>query len=68
MTFETGINGQLYDLQSAFGLAHVLAAFPGFDPDTGHLGFDFAAAILPDTAAGPVAQGLGAVHGAGHTR
>ena len=47
-------------------ITHPLTTLPRIDPYTTHLGFYFAKAIRPDTAAGSITKLLRTVHWAGH--
>jgi hypothetical protein len=45
---------------------HPLATFPSLHPNAGHVGFDLAIAIFPDTAARAIAKRFWTIHGARH--
>ena len=64
----TLIDCELHLLHGCNPARDALRALEGLHPDALHVRFDFTVAVVADAAAGTVAQSLGAVHGARHSR
>src|SRR3989454_4212126 len=61
-SLQLPIDGLLQMLDVVLEERHAPRALPGFDPDASLVGIDLAVAVGPHTAAGAVAQILGAAH------
>jgi hypothetical protein len=63
----THIDRRLNNLYTSLKVAYAPATFPGCYPDADHIRVNLTVAIAAHSATGAIAQGLGAVHWAGHS-